>query len=133
MTDFLQLVSTLREQMNATLSRSDVLKPLVWPVGILATLTVAAAIGKAPTWLLVILAIFLGVALLLYLGAFLFCLAADRDSLRSETYSLHKMAIEHGLYGDSAIGLIDASSETSGTGTGIVVANVAPTPTSKAP
>jgi heme/copper-type cytochrome/quinol oxidase subunit 2 len=105
MTNFLQLVSILKGQMNATLSRSDVLKPLAWLIGILATLTVAAAIGKSPTWLLVIFAAFMAMSVCLYIGAYVYCLVHDRDSLRSETYSLHKMAIEHGVYGDSRIGL----------------------------
>jgi hypothetical protein len=107
MTTFFQLVSTLREQMNATLSRSDVLKPLAWLIGILATLTVLAAIGKAPTWLLIIFSSLLTVSICLYVGAYVFCLLNDRDALRSETYSLNKMAIEHGVYGDSRMGLID--------------------------
>jgi hypothetical protein len=37
----------------------------------------------------------------------LFCLVRDRDALRSEKYALNKMAIEHGLLGDSASGIIN--------------------------
>jgi hypothetical protein len=40
-----------------------------------------------------------------------FCLLKDPDALRSERYVLHKMAIEHGIYGDSRIGLIEPSAE----------------------
>ena len=43
---------------------------------------------------------------IIYAIAFVFLLITDRDSLRSEKYSLHKMAIEHGLIGDSTLGVI---------------------------
>jgi hypothetical protein len=46
-----------------------------------------------------------------YFAAFGFCLVRDRDALRSETYSLHKIAIEHGLTGDSITGVITAGAE----------------------
>ena len=119
--------------MSATLSRSDVLKPLIWPIAILATLTVAAAIKGVPDWLIVTFIVLTGLAVALYLAAYLFCLFVDRDSLRSESYSLHKMALEQGLYGDSAMGLIDPSAHSGGGGTAVVVANAPATPTSKAP
>jgi hypothetical protein len=109
MTDFLQLVSTLREQMNATLSRSDVLKPLAWLIGILATMTVFALFAKSPAWILVMFTIFLGLAIILYGGAYIFCLLKDRDALRSERYSLHKMAIEQGFLGDNVTGTFEDS------------------------
>ena len=40
---------------------------------------------------------------------FMFCLFKDRDALRSERFSLRKMEIEKGLYGDSDLGLIQRS------------------------
>jgi len=112
MADFLQLVSMLREQMNATLSRSDVLKPLAWLIGILAALTAVLAAAKAPEWLLVWAAGSLVCTIVLYGAAYTFCLLKDRDALRSERYTLHKMAIEHGVYGDSRIGLIEPDPNT---------------------
>ena len=44
MTGFLQLVASLREQMSATLSRSDVLRPLAWLIAILVAGTVVMAV-----------------------------------------------------------------------------------------
>lgn len=108
MPDFLQVVSMLREQMNATLSRSDVLKPMSWLIGILSTATVAALFAMPPEWILVALVATLIVMTVLYALAYGFCLFADRDALRSERYSLHKMAIEHGIYGDSISGITDS-------------------------
>jgi len=107
--DFAQLVTMLREQMNATLSRSDVLKPIAWLIGILATATLALTFSKAPEWLLICVAICMLFAVALYVGAYVFCLIKDRDALRSEKYSLQKMAIEHGILGDNMTGIIDST------------------------
>jgi hypothetical protein len=105
MADFLQLVATLREQMNAELTRTDALRPLVWPVaGLLLTLSVALTAG-AEKWLLILLTIALGIMLVAYLVGYTYFALRDPDSLRSEKYKLQKMAIEHGLLGDSLMGL----------------------------
>jgi hypothetical protein len=111
MPDFLQLISMMREQMNATLSRSDVLKPMAWLIGMLALATCIALFAKPPEWVLVALISTLITTIALYALAYGFCLFADRDSLRSEKYSLHKMAIQHRLLGDSVTGLFEAADE----------------------
>jgi len=107
MPDFLQYVTTLREQMQADLSRSDVLRVLIWPIMILLVMFISAVYARAPDWALIGLGGFAAIFLVIYAVAFVFLLFTDRDSLRSEKYSLHKMAIEHGLYGDNSTGLLD--------------------------
>ena len=92
--------------MHATLSRSDALRPLAWLIAILTTTATLLAYVSAPQWLLIVTACLLIAAITLYFIAFGFCLIKDRDALRSENYSLHKMAIEHGLIGDSITGVI---------------------------
>lgn len=86
MTEFLHILSSLREQMSATLSRSDVLRPIAWIVGILTTTTVVMLFAKAPDWLLILMATLLVLNIFLYGFAYLFCLLKDRESLRSEKY-----------------------------------------------
>ena len=81
--------------MNATLSRSDALKPLAWLIVILTTTSVLLVYVAGPVWLLIVAAGLMAAATALYFIAFSFCLIKDRDALRSETYSLHKIAIEH--------------------------------------
>ena len=81
--------------MSATLSRSDVLKPLAWLIGIVAFALAAALFGHAQQWVLITLIAVLVLCVILYLGAYFYCLFFDKDALRSETYSLNKMAIEH--------------------------------------
>jgi hypothetical protein len=111
MPDLLRLVSTLQEQMNATLSRSDALKPLAWLIVILTSTCILLVYAAAPVWLLIVAVCLLAAAIALYFIAFSFCLIRDRDALRSETYSLHKIAIEHGLTGDSITGVLTAGDE----------------------
>ena len=106
MSDFLRLVSTLREQMQADLSRTDVLRVLLWPILILTLIFISGLYAHAPNWALIGVAGFAGLFMVIYAIAFVFLLITDRDSLRSEKYSLHKMAIEHGLIGDSTLGVI---------------------------
>ncbi|HWK96318.1 MAG TPA: hypothetical protein VNR39_12935 [Pseudolabrys sp.] len=108
MPNFMQLVSLMREQMNATLSRSDVLKPLAWLVGLLSLAIVLMLVAKAPEWVLSPLVWTLVGSILLYAFSYIYCLFVDRDALRSEKYSLNKMAIEHGLLGDSRSGLFES-------------------------
>jgi hypothetical protein len=103
-TDFLQLISSLREQMSASLLRSDVLRPLVWPLGILMFAIILMIHAAAPNWLLILMAGLFFAIIVLYVLAFVFCLLKDRDALRSEKYSLNKMAIEHRLIGDNVAG-----------------------------
>jgi membrane protein YdbS with pleckstrin-like domain len=111
MVEFINLLSQLREQLHATLSRSDILRPLAWLVGTLFVGSLGAFYIGAPWWFSTMLAVLLAVAVLLQIFTYIYCLFTDKDALRSEKYSLHKMAIEHGIYGDSHTGLIDPGTE----------------------
>ena len=111
MTSFLQLAASLREQMTANLSRSDVLKPLAWLIGLLVTAFAVALWAKASAWVVGAVLVGLALTVLLYMGSYVFCLCVDRDALRSERYSLHKMALEQRLLGDSNAGLFEFSAD----------------------
>jgi len=105
---FLNVLASLREQMeSANLSRSDVLKALIWPLGILVSATIALVWADAPNWLLLV---FVGVfvaAAALYGWSYAYCLLYDRDALRSEKFAIQKTAIERGIYGDNHVGIIE--------------------------
>jgi hypothetical protein len=115
MAGFWQLASMLREQVNATAWRSDVLKPLAWLIGMLILLVALLAFAKAPEWLMIWIAVTLLVSVALYGVSYAICFFVDRDALRSESYSLNKMAIEQKLIGDSTSGLFDPDETISGT------------------
>jgi hypothetical protein len=104
---FQQLISSLREQLTANISRSDILRPLAWLIGLLITGILVAEGEHASTLITITLVTMLIASVMIYGFGYIYCLFKDRDALRSERYSLQKMALEHGIYGDSAIGIIE--------------------------
>lgn len=92
-------------------ARTDVLKTLVWPLGLSLTATAAAGVSVGlggPVWLPLVpgcLSVLFGV---LYAVGFAYFAIKNPDELHSESYTLKKMAIEKGLLGDSAAGLVTA-------------------------
>lgn len=115
MPEFIKMLSELRQHMQAELTRSDVLRALIWPTSGLAMLFIAALGLKAPAWILSAIFYILCGFLALYALAYVVCFFIDRDALRSEKYKLHKLAIERGLYGDSTMGLKDISEASADT------------------
>jgi hypothetical protein len=107
MSEFRQLISSLREQLAANLSRSDALRPLGILIGLILSATLVAGMTKASDLVTTTLVVALILSIVLYLFSYGFCLFKDRDALRSEKYSIHKMAIKHGIYGDSTSGIIE--------------------------
>ena len=92
-------------QNTAGRSRTDVLRALVWPNALLLTALVAAASKNAPMFILILLSIMLVLFMLLYAAAYIFFGLKDPNLLRSERFNIEKLAIEHGVYGDSLRGL----------------------------
>lgn len=90
--------------------RSSALTPLLWLVMLLVVLTsVVAGFRSGPIWIVeaaVALIVFVVVAILV--AYFLFAVR-NPDLLRSEHYSLSKMAIQQGMKGDSISGPLDAN------------------------
>jgi hypothetical protein len=103
----MRIIGALQQQMNATFSRSDVLRPLHIMLGTLVLLLLGLSATKAPEWLLSYAAYGFGATVALELIAYLFCLFIDRDALRSERYQLQKMAIQARLLGDEASGMFE--------------------------
>src|SRR5688572_24932875 len=100
-------MQTFFSQASAKGARSTALHALQWALGmLLASVTACLWVG-APIWLLVTVLGGAGLVLLVFLGAYVFLLLRNPDALRSENFSLSKMAIEKGLVGDSTYGLGD--------------------------
>lgn len=94
-------------------SRSSILVPLgwiIWPLIISIFLACAFKIQ----WLVIAFFVILVVIVILYVYAYLFCLSNDRDCLRSERFSIQKIAIEKGLIGDNLQGIIEIDADQSG-------------------
>jgi hypothetical protein len=101
------IFNSLLQQAASSGSRSTVLRPLAWLLGLLIAGTVSGIEVKAPDWLLISLLIMTVSTVTLYLGSYIYCLFSDRDALRSETYSIQKLAIQKGIVGDSTVGILE--------------------------
>lgn len=107
-----KFIPSLFQRATAHGSRSTVLKPLAWFVGLCGAAILGALKYHSPTWLLVMLSIFFGLSASVYLAAFIRCLFTNPDLLRSETYLIQKQVIEKGFVGDTAAGIFDVEAET---------------------
>lgn len=110
----INLVRAFLHQNLAKGSRSTVLKPLGWMITICISATLYAAFLNLNVWIVSLFAVFCGLTMLLYLGAYIYCLLNDKDALRSETYTIQKMAIEKGFIGDSLTGILPANEDAQG-------------------
>lgn len=103
------LLYSFVSEAGARGARSTALHALQWGMGMVLCSIPLSIFAKAPAWILIVLVVALGLILVTFLGAYLFLLGKNPDALRSEDYSLSKMAIEHGLIGDSKTGLREIS------------------------
>ena len=111
----LNLIRQLLQTSDASGSKSTILKPLTWLLSILIGGICALLYAKAPDWILILLSVTFALTIILLFGAYVYCLINDKDALRSETYSIQKMAIERGVIGDSSTGYIQVNNkQTSG-------------------
>lgn len=100
-------IISLFHQATAQGSRSTVLRPLQWFVGICIVGLLGCLKYGAPVGVLILFAVMVALIFLLFMGAYIHCLRTDKDALRSETYSIQKLAIERGLVGDSIVGILE--------------------------
>ena len=92
-------------EASAKGAKSTALQSLHWGIGMLLTSIPIMAWVDAPSWILIAISSAFGLVLVTFIGAYIFLLIKNPDALRSESYTLSKMAIERGLIGDSLSGL----------------------------
>jgi hypothetical protein len=90
-------------------SRTSALAPLHWLLGLVLAAFIASLTFNAPTWARVLFATLSTAIVVLDAAAYVYLLLNDRDALRSERFTIEKMRIEHGLIGDSLIGVANVS------------------------
>ncbi len=100
-----ELLRAFLSQASSSGSRSTALQPLGWLTGILTSGLVVSASWGAPKWALISLAGLLILTVCIYLVSYIFYAFKNPDALRSEKYTLSKMAIEKNLIGDNQVGL----------------------------
>jgi hypothetical protein len=88
-------------------ARSTALHSLQWTLGILLTALSSLILAKAPVWLTAGVGGSAGCVLIVLLGSHVYLLLRMPDGLRSESFTLSKMAIEKGLVGDNVSGMHD--------------------------
>jgi hypothetical protein len=102
-----ELIRAFLSQAKASGGRSTALQPLGWLTATLALGLVLAAASNAPVWSTVLFGISLGGSVLLYLSAYVYFALKNPDALRSEKFTLSKMALEKNLIGDNRFGLLE--------------------------
>ena len=103
----IESIFSFLQRASAHGSRSTVLGPLNWLIGIIVAAILGCLRYNAPVALLLFFAVIIGFGVLLYLVAYAYCLKKDPELLRSEKYSIQKLAIQKAYVGDSSVGLID--------------------------
>src|SRR5206468_1041570 len=91
-------------QAFASGSKSTTLRPLGWLIALTVSGVILASRYGTPPWFVTTLGIGSVIAIGLYLIAYIYFAIKKPDYLRTERYSIQKMAIEHGLVGDSTTG-----------------------------
>jgi hypothetical protein len=101
-------IRALLQQASAEGSRSTALKPLGWLVGMLCASSIAlfSFSNPIPLWVGITFVALTVLAVAGYLIAYFFLMIKDRDALRSERYSIQKLAIEKGIVGDNISGVL---------------------------
>ena len=104
----MNILKALLSQSDASGSKSTILRPLTWFIGILFVILITLFKIQAPDWICYILTAIIVATVLLFGFAYVYCLFNDRDALRSESFTIRKMEIEKGmLLGDSSTGLLE--------------------------
>ena len=96
-------------------SRSSTLNPLQWALVILVGSVGFAAATHVPSWIVSALGVAAVINFALFIYAYIYFMVKSPDALRSESYSLRKMAIQKGLMGDSLHGLFQDVPEKNAT------------------
>ena len=99
------ILSTLQQAL-ASGSRSTVLKPLGWLIGLTLVGTVSTHRFGVQDWLTNTLGCLCIASIVLYMVTYVYFAFTDKDALRSEKYSIQKLAIQKGFIGDDQAGYI---------------------------
>ena len=103
----MEAFKALFHQASATGSRSTVLQPLIWFIGMLTIALGTGGYYQTPFWILVIMAGAWIAAVILFFTFYVYFGRNDPDRLQSERFAALKMAIEKNWIGDNTRGLVE--------------------------
>ncbi len=115
------LMSVFQKQM-AHGSRSTSLNPLLWIFGVLLFSLFVINCKTEFSGICYLISGFLVLNILAIFAAYAYFAHKDPDALRSERFSIQKLAIEKGYYGDTLTGPIEKEevSQSSSKGQGVI-------------
>lgn len=102
-------VRELFSHSDASGAKSTILKPLTWFLALIIGGILLLLQFSSPIWLIIMLAVIFCFGVVIFFFVYIYCLMNDRDSLRSEKFTIQKLAIEKGITGDDIIGIISPS------------------------
>lgn len=105
MSQYEQIYKDFVEKSNH--SKSTILKPLGWLLAILVPLFSASYYLKADNWISYSIATLIFIVIVIYLTIYIHAYFKNPELLRSEKYTLTKMAIEKSTFGDSTSGIVE--------------------------
>jgi hypothetical protein len=106
------IIRELLHKSDASGSRSTILKPLTWFISVVIGGLILFIKIESPKWIIIMFSVIMGLSIVIFFFTYVFCLFTDKDAIRSEKYSIQKLAIEKGLYGDSTSGIIVENNQT---------------------
>ena len=99
-------VTSILSKSDGSGAKSTVLKPLNWALSIMIVAFVWCIRSNIPLWVLIFLSILIGILFIVIIYTYLYCLFTDKDAIRSEKFTIQKMAIEKGILGDDLRGVL---------------------------
>ena len=103
--------SFLANAASAEGSRSTALNPLLWMCALLFATLTGTAVKGGPEWLLILVSVLAVIGVIATLAAYFYFMVKLPDALRSEKFTLAKMAMQ-GVSGDSLKGFNELSENT---------------------
>lgn len=103
----IRILQAMLTSASATGGRSTALQPMGWLTAIVTVGFVIALSLQAPQWALILFGSLLGLSVCVYVVSYIYHAIKNPDALRSEKFTLSKMAIEKNLIGDDRSGLTE--------------------------
>ena len=107
----IELIRSFLQQATLQGSKSTVLSPLGWALATVIGGLIGVQWAKAPLWISGLLGAGVALLLLAYVVAYFIFVFRSPESLRSERYSLSKLAIEKSVKGDNLAGFAEMPEE----------------------
>lgn len=101
----MDLIRELLSRSTANGSRTNALQHLQWMVAAFLAALLFAAFYGLPIEITILLSIIVVIFVVAYLATHTYFMTKNPDALRSEKFTIQKMAIERGLIGDSTQGM----------------------------